>query len=95
MNNDDVYDPDDGDLDNSPPNDSESVIDDPDLQGISDDDDYSDLTKLPDEDSPRSDPDDIAKTLDDTHPATDTNIDSAEEYDEGLSGAAEAEDPLR
>ena len=31
--------------------------------------------------------------LDDTHQATDTNIDSQEVYDEGLSGAAEAEEP--
>lgn len=31
--------------------------------------------------------------LDSTHQATDTNIDSHETYDEGLSGAAEAEEP--
>ena len=68
--------------------------DDPDLQGISDPPrDYSDLEKLPAEDNPLGDPKDVRKTLDDTHPSTDTNIDSAEEYDEGLSGAAEAEDP--
>jgi hypothetical protein len=71
-------------------------IDDPDLQGISDPpQDYTDLTKLPDEDNPMSDPDDIPKKLDDTHPSTDTNIDPMEEYDEGLSGAAEAEEPKR
>lgn len=31
--------------------------------------------------------------LDPTHPATDTNLDSQEVYDEGLSGGAEAEEP--
>lgn len=31
--------------------------------------------------------------LDDTHPDTDTNIDPQELYDEGVSGAAEAEEP--
>jgi hypothetical protein len=70
--------------------------DDPDLQGISDPPrDYTDLTRLPDEDNPMSDPDDVVKEIDDTHPATDTNIDPMEEYDEGLSGAAEAEEPNR
>lgn len=69
-------------------------IDDPDLEGISDPPkDYTDLTRLPDEDNPLNDPDDVPKEIDDTHPATDTNIDPTEEYDEGLSGAAEAEDP--
>lgn len=34
-----------------------------------------------------------AGQLDDTHQATDTNVDSHETYDEGLSGAAEAEEP--
>jgi len=32
-------------------------------------------------------------TLSPTHPATDTNIDEQEFYDEGLAGAAEAQDP--
>lgn len=32
-------------------------------------------------------------TLDDTHPATDTNIDATELHDEGVSGAAEAAEP--
>lgn len=32
-------------------------------------------------------------TLDDTHPATDTNMQREELYDEGVSGAAEASDP--
>jgi hypothetical protein len=34
-----------------------------------------------------------ATTLDDTHPVTDTNIDPQEEYDEGVAGAAEANEP--
>lgn len=34
-----------------------------------------------------------SSNLDDTHPATDSNIDATELYDEGLSGAAEAEEP--
>ena len=40
-------------------------------------------------------PDDNSQppTLDDTHPVTDTNIDPHELYDEGVSGAAEAEEP--
>ena len=33
--------------------------------------------------------------LDDTHPATDTNIQPEELYDEGVSGAAEAENPSK
>jgi hypothetical protein len=76
--------------------DDDDQIDDPDLQNISDPPrDYTDLTRLPDEDNPMSDPYDVPKVLDDTHPTTDTNIDPTEEYDEGLSGAAEAEDPLK
>jgi hypothetical protein len=31
--------------------------------------------------------------IDDTHPATDTNIDPHELYDEGIAGAAEAGEP--
>jgi hypothetical protein len=31
--------------------------------------------------------------LDDTHQATDTNVDSHQAYDEGLAGAAEAQEP--
>lgn len=41
------------------------------------------------------DPDDSGAALPDDHPATDSNIDAHEKYDEGLSGAAEAEDPER
>ena len=69
-------------------------IDDPELQFLSDPPrDYTNLSRLPDQDNPLSDPDDVPRYIDDTHPDTDTNIDPAEEYDEGLSGAAEAEDP--
>src|SRR5690348_6249103 len=32
-------------------------------------------------------------SLDDTHPATDTNLQPQETYDEGVSGAAEAQEP--
>jgi hypothetical protein len=50
-------------------------------------------------DNPLSEPDDLpaddASGLDDTHPATDTNIQLEEEYDEGISGAAEANEPNR
>lgn len=35
----------------------------------------------------------VAEKLDDTHPSTDTNIMPEEEYDEGVSGAAEASEP--
>ena len=35
---------------------------------------------------------DDAEEIHDTHPQTDVNIDSAELYDEGLSGAVEVED---
>jgi hypothetical protein len=41
------------------------------------------------------DDDDQGRELDDTHPATDSNIDAQELYDEGLSGAAEAQEPHR
>jgi len=68
--------------------------DDPLLQNYIDPDaEDSELTKLPDEDPPMNDPDDVPKQLDDTHPSTDSNIEPSEEYDEGLSGAAEAEEP--
>ena len=71
-----------------------NIKDDSDLQGLIDPTpDDTNLTRLPGEHNPMSDPDDVPKQLDDTHPATDTNIDPTEEYDEGLSGAAEAEEP--
>jgi hypothetical protein len=34
-----------------------------------------------------------SEPLDDTHQVTDTNLQAEEEYDEGLSGAAEADEP--
>jgi hypothetical protein len=34
-----------------------------------------------------------AAGIDDTHPATDTNMQPEEQYDEGVSGAAEAQEP--
>ena len=43
--------------------------------------------------STKSNPQDDIPPLDDTHPTTDTNIQPEELYDEGVSGAAEAEDP--
>lgn len=52
---------------------------------------------VPRQDTPFSDPDDLLAdeqdALDDTHPATDTNIESQEEYDVGLAGAAGASEP--
>jgi hypothetical protein len=58
---------------------------------------YTHLTRLPDEETPFNEPDDIPrsdkKAIDDTHPATDANIEAEEEYDKGLSGAAEAAEP--
>jgi hypothetical protein len=68
--------------------------------------DEEELEELPeDHDTPFSPPDDSQPsddatgdnqqqgTIDPTHPATDTNIEEEELYDEGLSGAAEAEEP--
>jgi hypothetical protein len=46
-----------------------------------------------DNDTPAANPDDQAATLPIDHPSTDSNLDSQEAYDEGLDGAAEAEDP--
>lgn len=54
-------------------------------------------TPLPTGDNPVSEPDDLPEKekddLDRTHPSTDTNIQPEEEYDEGISGAAEASEP--
>jgi hypothetical protein len=41
---------------------------------------------------PFSPPSGIQDSTDDTHPEGDTNIDSHEHYDEGISGAEEVED---
>jgi hypothetical protein len=50
--------------------------------------------KLPNDFStPFSPPSGIQDNIDDTHPETDTNIDSQERYDEGISGASEVDDP--
>lgn len=45
-----------------------------------------------DNDTPAAAPADTSP-LDPTHPAADSNVDAHETYDEGLSGAAEAEEP--
>jgi hypothetical protein len=51
--------------------------------------------KLEDDfDPPFSPPDDVSQGLSDDNQVTDTNLDSQEFYDEGLSGAAEVTDPL-
>jgi hypothetical protein len=53
-------------------------------------------TPLPQNDNPFGEPEDTPpqdQGLDDTHPATDSNIDPTEQYQEGLSGAAEASEP--
>jgi hypothetical protein len=52
-------------------------------------------TQTPFSPAPSSRDDDTGQPaqLDDTHPSTDTNIEPEELYDEGLAGAAEAEDP--
>ena len=41
---------------------------------------------------PADEPGQNAAQLDDTHPSTDSNIEREEVYDEGLAGAAEAEE---
>lgn len=46
-----------------------------------------------DDDTPFSPPDGVQDRIDDTHPATDTNIDPMERYDEGIEGAANIELP--
>jgi hypothetical protein len=43
--------------------------------------------------SPFSAPSGVQDTTDDTHPEADTNVDSHEHYDEGISGADEVTDP--
>lgn len=53
-------------------------------------------TPSPGRDNPLGIPDDISgdqTALDVTHPVTDTNLQLEEEYDEGVSGAAEATEP--
>jgi hypothetical protein len=56
--------------------------------------DEDDQEKLPEDFSaPFSAPSGVQDTTDDTHPQADTNVDSMEQYDEGISGADETDDP--
>ena len=43
--------------------------------------------------TPFSPPSGIQDSTDDTHPQADTNVDSQERYDEGISGASGVDDP--
>jgi hypothetical protein len=43
--------------------------------------------------TPFSPPSGIQDSSDDTHPEADTNVDSQERYDEGISGATGVDDP--
>ena len=43
--------------------------------------------------TPFSPPSGIQDNTDDTHPQADTNVDSQERYDEGISGASGVDDP--
>lgn len=61
-------------------------------QGLVNDEDKEE--KLPqDYSTPFSAPSGTDDTTDDTHPEADTNVDSMEHYDEGISGATETNDP--
>ena len=61
-------------------------------QGLTNDEDAQ--QHLPQDNStPFSAPDGAQNTTDDTHPQADTNVDSHEHYDEGISGASETSDP--
>lgn len=61
-------------------------------QGITNDEDRAE--QLPQDNStPFSAPDGTDDTTDDSHPQADTNVDSQEHYDEGISGATETTDP--
>jgi hypothetical protein len=61
-------------------------------QGIvNDEDEQEKLTE--DYSTPFSAPSGVQDTTDDTHPEADTNVDSMEHYDEGISGATETSDP--
>jgi hypothetical protein len=61
-------------------------------QGLTNDEDEQE--KLPqDYSTPFSPPSGVQDTTDDTHPEADTNVDSQERYDEGISGATETSDP--
>lgn len=55
-------------------------------------------TSAPGTDNPMGPPDDISDNqavLDNTHPITDSNLQIEETYDEGVSGAAEAVEPVQ
>jgi hypothetical protein len=61
-------------------------------QGVTNDEDRQE--ELPqDYSTPFSAPSGVNDTTDDTHPEADTNVDSHEHYDEGISGATETSDP--
>ena len=61
-------------------------------QGLTNDEDRQE--ELPqDYSTPFSPPSGVDDTTDDTHPQADTNVDSMEHYDEGISGATETSDP--
>ncbi|MBX4197023.1 hypothetical protein KW801_00515 [Candidatus Saccharibacteria bacterium] len=56
--------------------------------------DEEEQEKLPEDYStPFSAPSGVHDSTDDTHPQADTNVDSMEHYDEGISGADETDDP--
>jgi hypothetical protein len=61
-------------------------------QGITNDEDEQEKLDQ-DYSTPFSAPSGIDDTTDDTHPQADTNVDSQEHYDEGISGATETSDP--
>jgi hypothetical protein len=58
---------------------------------INDEDEQEKLSQ--DYSPPFSAPSGADDTTDDTHPQADTNVDSMEHYDEGISGATETSDP--
>jgi hypothetical protein len=61
-------------------------------QGIVNDEDRQEELDQ-DYSTPFSAPSGTHDTTDDTHPQADTNVDSMEHYDEGISGATETSDP--
>ena len=59
-----------------------------------DPEDFDDDSQLSqDYETPFSEPNDQEDRLDPTHPATDSQVDSHERYDEGLAAAAEVDLP--
>ncbi len=61
-------------------------------QGLTNDEDKQEELAQ-DNATPFSAPGGTDDTTDDTHPEADTNVDSMEHYDEGISGATETNDP--